>query len=133
MTTTSSTSTVLNTDETSPLERLLAAIAAGEGVPADVFTPKAELDAVVPGWRFGLIGAETIAAQFTSWFADPGAIEELRRLPFAGGEVVECTVTWTEQGIPHAARQVHVLDLNCLKSQAEPYETTDQYLFRRNF
>ena len=36
-------------------------------------------------------------------------------------------------GTRFGANQVHVLDLNCLKSQNEPYETTDQYLFRKNF
>src|SRR3954454_5897629 len=72
----------------------------------------AVLDAVVPGWRFSVRGADAIDRQFRSWFADPGALEELRRQPTPNGEVVELTITWIENGIPHAARQVHVLDLD---------------------
>lgn len=72
----------------------------------------AVLDAVVPGWRFSVAGAGAIADQFRSWFRDPGTLEELRRHPTATGEVIELTVTWIEDGVPHAARQVHVLDFD---------------------
>jgi hypothetical protein len=72
----------------------------------------AVLDAVVPGWRFSVRGDEGIRRQFRAWFQDPGTFEELRRLPIATGEVVELTLTWVEKGIPHAARQVHVLELD---------------------
>lgn len=72
----------------------------------------AVLDPVVPGWRLTVEGSDTISAQFRKWFADPGTLEEVRRHDIATGEVVEFTVTWTENGVPHAARQVHVLDLD---------------------
>jgi hypothetical protein len=72
----------------------------------------AMLDAVVPGWRFSTNGAEAIDRQFRSWFRDPGSLEELRRHSVPAGEVVELTVTWVEDGVPHAARQVHVLELD---------------------
>jgi hypothetical protein len=72
----------------------------------------AVLDAVVPGWRFSVCGDEGIRRQLRAWFQDPGTIEELRRLPFATGEVLELTVTWVENGVPHAARQVHVLEFD---------------------
>ena len=76
------------------------------------WTDDAVLDAVVPGWRFSVAGAAAIDGQFRSWFRDPGTLEELRRHPTSTGEVVELTVTWVEDGVPHAARQVHVLDLD---------------------
>jgi hypothetical protein len=72
----------------------------------------AVLDAVVPGWRFSVSGDESIRRQLRAWFQDPGTLEELRRLPISTGEVVELTVTWVEKGVPHAARQVHVLELD---------------------
>jgi hypothetical protein len=72
----------------------------------------AVLDAVVPGWRFSVTGDEGIRRQLRAWFQDPGTLEELRRIPIATGEVVELTVSWIEKGVPHAARQVHVLELD---------------------
>jgi hypothetical protein len=72
----------------------------------------AVLDAVVPGWRFSVSGDESIRRQLRAWFQDPGTFAELRRLPIASGEVIELTVTWVEKGVPHAARQVHVLELD---------------------
>jgi hypothetical protein len=72
----------------------------------------AVLDAVVPGWHFSVSGDEGIRRQLRAWFQDPGTLEELRRLPIPTGEVVELTVTWVEKGVPHAARQVHVLELD---------------------
>ena len=77
-----------------------------------VWAPGAVLDAVVPGWRSTTAGSAAVEAQFRSWFRDPGELEELRRHVTAGGEVVELTVTWVENGVPHAARQVHVLELD---------------------
>jgi len=76
------------------------------------WAPDAVLDAVVPGWRFTTTGGAAVEAQFRAWFGDPGELEELRRHATAGGEVVELTVTWVEHGVPHAARQVHVLELD---------------------
>ena len=72
----------------------------------------AVIDAVVPGWRFAITGAEAIGYQLREWFRDPGTLEELRRHQIPSGEIVEFTVSWVENGVPHAARQVHVLDLD---------------------
>jgi hypothetical protein len=72
----------------------------------------AVLDAVVPNWRLSVSGADRIARQFREWFADPGELEETRRHETATGAILEFTVTWIEGGVPHAARQVHVLDLD---------------------
>jgi hypothetical protein len=101
--------TAPTTDTITPIDRLLAAIC-GEHSPV-AWAEDAVLDAVVPGWRFTVRGAEAIDAQLRSWFRHPGTLEELRRHPTADGEVVELTVTWVEDGVPHAARQVHVLAL----------------------
>ncbi|HEV7688786.1 MAG TPA: hypothetical protein VGQ80_19585 [Acidimicrobiia bacterium] len=72
----------------------------------------AVLDAVVPGWRFTTSGAAAVEAQFRGWYREPGVLEEVRRQATATGEVVELTVTWVENGVPHASRQVHVLELD---------------------
>jgi hypothetical protein len=57
-------------------------------------------------------GDDGIRNQLRSWYRDPGEFEELRRIPIANGEVVELTITWAEDGVPHAARQMHVLELD---------------------
>ncbi|MGE3285382.1 MAG: hypothetical protein AB7J32_04650 [Pseudonocardia sp.] len=95
---------------TTTVDRFLDAVAAGT-VSADLYTDDVVLDAVVPNWRFAVTGAAAVAAEYARWFADPGRLEELRRLPTATGEVVEYTLCWTERGVPHAGRHVHVLDL----------------------
>ena len=72
----------------------------------------ATLDAVVPGWRCATKGSAAIDRQFRAWFRDPGELEEVRHHATETGAVIELTVTWTEDGVPHAARQIHVLDLD---------------------
>jgi hypothetical protein len=54
-------------------------------------------------------GTEAIAYQLAEWFNFPGVVEELERHPTPAGEVLSYTVTWVENGVPHAARHVHVL------------------------
>jgi hypothetical protein len=108
MTTTPTTPT---TPTTSAIEGFLATVR-GEHDGPSVWAEGAVLDAVVPGWRLCVRGDDQIRRQLRAWFRDRGAFEELRRHPIAGGEVVELTVTWVEDGVPHAARQVHVLELD---------------------
>ena len=96
---------------TSAIDRFLASVC-GEHDGPSAWAQGAVLDAVVPDWRFSVRGDEGIRRQLRAWFRDPGTFEELRRHPIATGEVVELTVTWIEDGIPHAARQVHVLELD---------------------
>lgn len=93
------------------IDRFLAGVASGAGVPDDLYAPDASVDAVVPGWRFGRRGAAAIAAEYRGWFADPGTVEEVRHQPTPDGAVLEYTVCWSEQGVPHAARHVHVLTI----------------------
>jgi hypothetical protein len=95
---------------TTGVDGFLAGVTAG-AVPAALYTEDAVLDAVVPNWRFGVAGAAAVADEYGRWFTHPGHIEELRRHATATGEVVEYTLCWTEGGVPHAIRHVHVLDL----------------------
>jgi hypothetical protein len=91
------------------VDRFLFAVTAGDGVPDDLFSPDAVLDATVPGWRFAEHGADAVARRYSGWFADEAAFEELERLPLDGGEVVTYLLTWVERGVPHAAHHCHVL------------------------
>jgi hypothetical protein len=96
---------------TNAVDRFLAGVAAANVGPA-LYAPGARLDAVVPGWRFELVGGDAIADEYGRWFAHPGTLEELTRLATDGGEVVEYTVAWEEDGVPHAARHIHVLTVD---------------------
>jgi hypothetical protein len=91
------------------IDRFLEAASAGTGVPADLFSADAILDATVPGWRFAEHGAEAVARRYSAWFNDEAVFEELERLPVDGGEVVTYLLSWVEQGVPHAAHHCHVL------------------------
>jgi hypothetical protein len=95
----------------SPVDDFLAAIEGAHLGACESFAQVAELDATVPNWRFGVHGAEAIKTELGRWYADPGRFEELRRTPFGEGELVEFTLCWEEQGVPHACHQVHVLSL----------------------
>jgi hypothetical protein len=77
----------------------------------DAWSADATLDVTVPNWRMELRGADAIRAEYTRWFADPACFEELRRYPAADGitEIVEYTLSWSENGVPHAAHHVHLL------------------------
>jgi len=99
------------TSPATTIDRFLAEICAG-AVTTAPYAPDATLDAVVPGWRLSATGADAIAEQYRGWFAHPAELEELRRLPTALGEVLEYTVAWTQDGVPHAARHIHVLELD---------------------
>jgi len=94
-----------------PIDGFLAAVAAGAIDSGDVWTTDVVLDATVPGWRFRKDGVAALKDEYAHWFADPGRFEELRRIPFPDGEVVEYVLTWVESGVPHAAHHVHVLDV----------------------
>jgi hypothetical protein len=91
----------------STVTRLLDQIEAGTGIDPALFTDDAEVDAVVPNWRMTMRSATGIASQFGSWFTAAGRFEELSRVELPDGELVEFTLTWTEDGTLHAARQVH--------------------------
>jgi hypothetical protein len=100
-----------NTKTTTGVDLLLDGIQAGS-VSTDAYAPDATFDGVVPGWRFTLQGAPAITAEYGRWFAHPAELRELHRSPTATGEVIEYTVSWVEDGVPHAGRHVHVLTLD---------------------
>lgn len=93
------------------VDLLLDGIQAGCVVP-DAYAPDADLDVVVPGWRFAVHGASAIVAEYAGWFAHPSELVELERSTTPSGEVIEYTATWVQDGVPHAARHVHVLTLD---------------------
>ncbi len=94
-----------------PVSILLSAIEAGVPVPPGALADDVVLDATVALWRLTRHGADEVRAQFATWYADPAAFEELTRTPVPGGEVVRFLLTWIEGGVPHAAHQVHLVEV----------------------
>jgi len=94
-----------------PVDRFLAAVAEATIAGCDAWADDVVLDATVPGWRLGAQGAAAVRDEYGRWFATPGRMEELRRIPHAGGEVVMYLLAWEEDGVPHAAHHAHVLDV----------------------
>jgi hypothetical protein len=94
-----------------PVERFLAGVEAGD-LSGDVFSDDAALDATVPNWRFQVKGGEAVRSELARWYADRGEFLDLQRTPIPGGELVEFTLTWTEEGIPHRVHQAHILRLS---------------------
>jgi hypothetical protein len=96
---------------TQVIDTFLNAIESAAIGSCDAWSAGATLDATVPNWRMQLAGADAIRAEYARWFADPGKFEELRRYPAADGatEIVEYTLSWSENGVPHAAHHLHVL------------------------
>jgi hypothetical protein len=97
---------------TYPVDRLLAEISAGRGITTDTWTDDARLDATVPNWRLERRGAASVAAELTRWYDVPMTVESAVRRPVPGGEAVEIDLSWVEDGIPHAAHQMHVVQLD---------------------
>jgi hypothetical protein len=93
------------------IDALLAGIEAG-AVPTEVFSQDAVLDATVPNWRYTILGATAVQAEFSRWYADPGIFEELHRTPLTDGELVEFTLAWEEAGVTHKCHQAHVIRLS---------------------
>ncbi len=92
-----------------PVDRLLAEISEGRGITTSAWTDDAVLDATVPHWRFERAGATEVAAELSCWYAAPTTIESAVRREVHGGEVVELDLSWVEDGVPHAAHQVHLI------------------------
>jgi hypothetical protein len=93
------------------IEKFLYAIESATIGDCEVWSTEATLDATVPGWRLHATGPDAIRAEYARWFADPGSFGELRRYPVGGGpsEVIEYTLSWSENGVPHAAHHMHLL------------------------
>jgi hypothetical protein len=97
------------TQSLTAVDRFTAAIEAGARVEPGVFAADAVVDATVPNWRWTIRGAEAIGDTFAGWFADPGQFESLRRTTLPDGELLEFTLAWQENGVPHACHQAHRL------------------------
>ena len=93
------------------IDTFLDAIRAGDVRTCAAWADRVTLDATVPNWRFSRHGVAEVRDEYARWFAHPATFETMRRLPIDDGEVVEYTINWEEQGIPHAAHHVHVLRL----------------------
>ena len=95
------------------IDKFLDAIESATIPGCDVWSADATLDATVPNWRLHAAGADAIRAEYAKWFAHPGRFEELRRCPVDGGagEVVEYTLSWSENGVPHAGHHMHLLTI----------------------
>jgi len=96
---------------TQVIDSFLGAIQQAAIADCDVWSVDATLDATVPNWRMTLRGADAIRSEYGRWFADSAKFEELRRYSVADGatEIVEYTLSWQENGIPHAGHHLHVL------------------------
>jgi hypothetical protein len=102
----------MTTTTQTSIDHLCAAIAgATVASAADAFCDDVVLDATVPNWRFARRGRDAVVAELSRWFADPGRFEHLRRTVLPTGELVEFDLTWEEAGVPHACRQVHVIEV----------------------
>jgi hypothetical protein len=93
------------------IDDFLAAVENAAIGSCDAWGPGAILDATVPNWRMRRQGPDAIRAEYARWFAHQGEFEELRRYPVDGGsaELVEYTLRWTEDGVPHAGHHLHLL------------------------
>ena len=95
------------------IEKFLNAIQTATIPDCDAWSADATLDATVPNWRLHARGADAIRAEYARWFADPGQLGDLRRFQVQSGggpsEIVEYVLSWTENGVPHAAHHLHVL------------------------
>lgn len=92
------------------IDRFLSGVEAGQ-LSGDVFSDDADLDATVPNWRFQVRGGDAVRAELARWYADPGKFLDLERTAIPGGELVEFTLTWMEEGVPHRVHQAHILQV----------------------
>ena len=95
------------------IDQFLNAIQSATIPACDAWSADATLDATVPNWRLHRAGPDAIRAEYAGWFADPAHFDELRRYPVDGGagELIEYTLSWAENGVPHAAHHMHLLTI----------------------
>lgn len=93
-----------------PVGALLAGIE-GAALNDGIFCEDVLLDATVPNWRFRVQGAVSVREELGRWYADPGRFGDVRRNAIDDGELVEFTLNWEEEGVPHMCHQAHVVRL----------------------
>lgn len=98
------------TESAGVIDRFLSGVEAGQ-LPGTLFSDDASLDATVPNWRFQVRGGEAVRAELARWYADPGQFLDVERTPIPGGELVEFTLSWMEDGVPHRVHQAHILQV----------------------
>jgi len=98
----------------SAVDKFLYAIENASIPSCDAWSADAALDATVPNWRMHIHGAEAIRAEYSRWFANQGRFDELHRYAVDGGpsEIIEYTLSWQENGVPHAAHHMHLLTIS---------------------
>jgi hypothetical protein len=99
-----------HTDERA-VGQYLAAIEQARMSECDVLNPDVLLDATVPNWRFSVRGDEAVRSELSRWYGNAGTFEELNRTLLPTGELVEFTLRWEEDGVPHAVHQAHILEV----------------------
>lgn len=97
--------------DTDPTTTLLDSVAAGTGIPSEIYASSAVLDATVPMWRFEAHGPAAIAAELSGWFASPGSLSEVLRSPLPTGELIRYNLDWVEDGAPWSSHQAHLLSI----------------------
>ena len=96
--------------QVSAVDEFLDAIETATIAGCEAWSADAVLDATVPNWRLHATGSDAIRAEYGRWFADRGVFEELHRHAVPDvGEIIEYTLRWTENGVPHAAHHMHLL------------------------
>jgi hypothetical protein len=105
------TSTQAQATGTSVVDTFLRAVRTASIEGCEAWSADATLDATVPNWRLHAAGRDAIRAEYARWFADPGHFHDLRRYRIDGGEqeLIEYTLSWQENGVPHAAHHMHLL------------------------
>ena len=98
------------TDTTDAIGEFLAGIE-NAALPPEAFCDDVVLDATVPNWRFSVRGSDAVRAELGKWYADLGRFDELERRPIDDGEVVEFSLSWQEDGVPHSCHQAHLIHL----------------------
>jgi hypothetical protein len=91
---------------------LLAAMELGRPLAADATTDDIVLDATVPNWRMTARGRTEVTAQLAEFYRHPGRFEDVAHWAIPGGEIVEVTLNWDEDGVTHTVHQSHRLDLD---------------------
>jgi hypothetical protein len=92
------------------VDEFLDAIELATIADCDAWSEDAILDATVPNWRLRVSGPEAIRAEYGRWFADRAIFEDLHRHEVPEiGEIIEYTLRWTENGVPHAGHHMHLL------------------------
>lgn len=96
---------------TDPISEYLTAIENATMAECRALAPDMTLDATVPEWRFTVRGDAAVRQELARWYASPGSFEDLNRTVTPTGELVQFTLRWVEDGIPHAAHQAHVVEV----------------------